>query len=119
MQSKDISETPGRVNVHGGYSLEQGLASVGEGWHDLVRGFFQACEDAGVAVTQVKEKFGGLRIYTDGSPEYIWDLANELEARSYKTCEDCGKHGKPRAGGWVRTLCNEHAEGRLKANLFR
>ena len=119
MQSKEDSEKPGRVNVHGGYTLEQGLASVGDGWHDLVRGFFQACDDAGVAVSQVKEKFGALRIYTDGAPEYIWDLANELEVKSTKVCEDCGKRGKPRSGGWIRTLCNEHADGREETNLFR
>jgi hypothetical protein len=114
-----MSETPGRVNVHGGYTLEQGLESVGEGWHDLVRGFFQACDDAKVEVAQVKEKFGALRIYTNGAPEYIMDLANELEVRSTKICEVCGERGKPRSGGWVKTLCDEHAEGRAESNLFR
>lgn len=117
MQSEKTSKQPGRVNVHGGYTLEQGLASVGDGWHELVRGFFQACEDAGVAVTQVKEKFGGMRIYTDSAPDYIFDLANKLEVQSYKTCEECGERGKPRSGGWVKTLCEEHAEGRSESNI--
>lgn len=117
MQDEKISKTPGRVNVHGGYTLDQGLASVGEGWHDLVRGFFQACKDAEVKVSQVKEKFGGLRIYTHGAPAYILDLANKLEMKSYKICEECGKRGYPRSGGWVRTLCDEHADGRSKSNL--
>ena len=119
MQSKDDSMKPGRVNVHGGYSLEQGLASVGAGWHDLVKGFFQACEDAGVEVSQVKEKFGALRIYTNRAPDYIWDLANKLEVQSSKICEECGKRGKQRTGGWIRTLCEEHAEGRPATNLFK
>lgn len=117
-QSKEDSEKPGRVNVHGGYTLEQALESVGPGWSELVRGFFQACQDAGVQVVQVKEKFGGLRIYTDKSPKYIWDLIADIETKSYKTCEVCGKRGKPREGGWIKTLCNEHSEERPASSLF-
>jgi len=34
-------------------------------------------------------------------------LIREAEAEAGRTCEDCGKPGKLRRGGWVRTLCNE------------
>jgi hypothetical protein len=118
MQDEKLSKTPGFVNIHGGYDLEQALASVGPGWAELVRAFFQACEDAGVEIVQVKEKFGGLRMYTGNTPEHIWDLIADIERKSYKTCEDCGKRGKLRAGGWVRTLCDEHAEERPASSLF-
>lgn len=119
MQSREDSQKPGYVNVHGGYTLEQGLASVGKGWHELVRAAFQACEDAKVEVSQVKEKFGGLRVYTGGAPGHIHDLMNDLEMKSLKTCEECGKRGKPRAGGWIRTLCEEHADGRPESDLYK
>jgi len=55
---------------------------------------------------QVKEKFGGLRFYmTCGSSE-IFNLVEEAETLSYKTCEECGGPGEERGGGWIRTLCN-------------
>ena len=117
MQDEKTSKRPGFVNIHGGYDLEQALASVGPGWSELVRAFFQACQDAGVEIVQVKEKFGGLRMYTGETPEHLWGLIADIEKKSYKTCEDCGKHGKPRTGGWVRTLCEEHAEGRGESNI--
>ncbi len=118
MQDEKTSKAPGFVNIHGGYDLEQALASVGPGWADIVRAGFQACEDSNATVAQVKEKFGGLRIYFDGGDEHLWDLMGALEKKSYKTCEECGERGKPRSGGWVKTLCEEHAEGQPETNLF-
>ena len=40
-----------------------------------------------ISVFSVKEKFGGLRIDGIG----IDDLESELEERSHKICEECGK----------------------------
>jgi hypothetical protein len=59
-----------------------------------------------VRAVQVKEKFGGLRFYVDNSDEYVRGLISMAEALSYRTCEVCGALGKPRSGGWVRTLCD-------------
>jgi hypothetical protein len=39
--------------------------------------------------------------------EKISDRIDEAEAESYRTCEKCGKPGKPRGGGWIATLCDE------------
>ena len=88
-------------------------------------------------VMQIKEKFGGLRFYvrlgqaerismdissSDGDrlrlealtvkPEpdmlaRIHLLIREAEVEAARTCEDCGKPGKLRRGGWMRTLCDE------------
>lgn len=63
-----------------------------------------------VVAAQVKEKFGGLRFYYDGGDEYINGLAAMAESMSYITCEECGSPGAPTSGGWVRTLCKEHAK---------
>ena len=59
-------------------------------------------------VTQVKEKFGGLRFYIGGAPMEIHDMITEAEEKSYKICEICGKPGKLYSDRpWWRTLCND------------
>lgn len=62
-----------------------------------------------VVVTQIKEKFGTLRFYYHGGDDYIRGLESMADSMSARICEDCGKPGKLRSGGWVRTLCEEHA----------
>lgn len=61
---------------------------------------------------QVKEKFGSLRFYLDGGTEEMHNLIDEAERASSVICEDCGKPGKMRKGGWIRCLCDEHAGGK-------
>ena len=57
---------------------------------------------------QVKEKWGGLRFYVNSSDHYIDGAIALAESLSLRTCEICGSPGKPRGGGWVRTLCDGH-----------
>lgn len=61
-----------------------------------------------VKFDQIKEKYGGLRIYFSGGDDYIDGLVSMAEAMSYKICEICGNKGKPNKGGWITTLCEEH-----------
>lgn len=56
-------------------------------------------------VCQIKEKFGGLRIYYNGQDPYIDGLISMAEAWAYRTCEECGKPGK-RIN--MAVLCDEH-----------
>jgi len=65
-----------------------------------------------VTVDQVKEKFGTLRFYYSGGDEYISGLVTMAESMTGVTCEECGKPGKQVGGGWIATLCKEHAEAR-------
>lgn len=68
-----------------------------------------------VKVTQIKEKFGGLRFYFDGGDEYVEGLVRMAECWADRSCEICGKPGRSRSGGWIKTLCDEHdAERNLK-----
>ncbi len=52
--------------------------------------------DASIKILQIKEKFGGLRVYWQGEGlgDRIWNqvsgAANMAEAMAYKTCERCG-----------------------------
>lgn len=59
-------------------------------------------------VTQVKEKFGGLRFYVSSATDKQNAIIDIYEKLSYFVCERCGKSGSLRSGGWVRTLCDEH-----------
>ena len=59
-----------------------------------------------VKFDQIKEKFGGLRIYFSGGDDYVEGIIGMAEEMSYKICEVCGNSGKPNKGGWIITLCN-------------
>lgn len=63
-----------------------------------------------VVAVQVKEKFGGLRFYVNGGTDGIYDMISMAESMSVVTCEECGSPGRRRRGGWIRTLCDKHAE---------
>lgn len=61
---------------------------------------------------QVKEKFGGLRIYSQGGDEYCKGLIGMAEAQSYSICEICGKAGLLEVGhtkGLIQSVCKECA----------
>lgn len=91
-----------------------------DGWYGIID---QLCKDITKwckeyakipvpVVMQVKEKFGGLCFYISRGDDEIYRLIHAAENQLLKTCEVCGNPGKPRGGGWIRTLCDEHAEGR-------
>jgi len=71
-------------------------------------------EDETIHVTQIKEKFGGLRIYYFTSIEdedrllRLSEVVYKAENMSYTVCEVCGDAGKPNKKGWIKTLCPEH-----------
>lgn len=69
-----------------------------------------------VEATQVKQKLGGLRFYIghNAGDAYIRGAISMAEDMSMKTCEVCGSPGKRRGGGWIRTLCDEHATAQNK-----
>ena len=92
-----------------------------DGWYDLINDLCKKITDTGIGVTvlQCKEKFAGLRFYVDfheGTTEeqvkLVYSLINEASAKSEITCEVCGKPGEIRGGGWLKCLCDEHAEGK-------
>lgn len=66
---------------------------------------------------QIKEKFGALRFYWNGTMSddarvRVEEALALAEARSACTCEICGKEGRLHTrGGWLATACAEHAKG--------
>jgi hypothetical protein len=68
-----------------------------------------------VIVTQIKEKFGGLRFYHDGGDDMVEGMVHMAESWAAHTCETCGNHGVGRSvGGWLTTLCDMHYNERLE-----
>lgn len=63
-----------------------------------------------VKFDQIKEKYGGLRIYFSGGDDYVEGLVSMAEAMSYKICEVCGNKGESNKSGWISTLCETHRE---------
>jgi len=61
-------------------------------------------------VTQVKEKYGGLRFYVHGASDEQYAIIRFAEAMSYRTCDVCGDKGKSNGGGWVTTRCKKHKD---------
>lgn len=59
-----------------------------------------------VKFDQIKEKFGGIRIYYSGGDDYVRGVVSLADEMSYKICEVCGNSGKPNKGGWITTLCD-------------
>jgi hypothetical protein len=96
----------------------------GSGWfkviYDLsikIEGFAADLQVRGVKddqlpiVSQVKEKFGGLRFYVNNYHDDIETLIEEAEELSSITCEDCGQTGKRRnLNGWIKTVCDSCVE---------
>lgn len=90
---------------------EQAVACVGKGWEHLVRTVYNAKAGIGttVGIIQVKEKWGGLRIYTDYYDSLLEKVIQEVGKESFTVCETCGgSAGLVRLGGLFRTLCEEH-----------
>ena len=62
-------------------------------------------------VTQVKEKFGTLRFYTNGCSEEMYARIREAENQSAEICEICGELGTiSRRHGWTSTMCEKCIE---------
>ncbi|MCL2185988.1 MAG: hypothetical protein FWB86_09085 [Treponema sp.] len=95
----------------------------GYGWMGLtlpiieeVRLYNKKNPDNMIKITQVKEKFGGLRIYLSSMPDYLQKMICKAEAESEHICEFCGARGKNiKINGWVWTLCGEHEKAKRKA----
>lgn len=67
-----------------------------------------------VQFTQVKEKYGTLRVYYMGGDDYITGLVSMAEMMSGRTCETCGVPGRQTEGNWIWTLCFRCAKERGK-----
>lgn len=91
----------------------------GLGWHKIIDEALDAIKEYGeinppfdkVKVLQVKQKFGGLRIYLSDYNDYINGVIRMAERMCLQTCESCGRKGAlNHRGSYVATLCRNCAE---------
>jgi hypothetical protein len=90
-----------------------------DGWFDLLCRLcrdleplvaeFERTTGCQFEVLQVEEKFGGLRFNVNDANEAVRQRIQTAQGESFQTCEVCGQSGKVRGGGWIKTLCDEHA----------
>lgn len=107
-------------------NMERWADAVDKGWRPIVKEALErignlweanglALED--LAVLEVKEKFGTLRMYVsyfEMSENVDDDIAKSLslildwaESKSSVICEVCGEYGQRRATGYIRCLCED------------
>lgn len=108
--------------------LRQHFEEVGPGWRPLLESLDELFEDKlhdfadikDIEVLQVKEKFGGLRVYLN-HPRLPKEMSDKLhsyimmaERMSFRMCEECGNPNVETRNqleaqlGWRKTLCENH-----------
>lgn len=98
-------------------ALQHITETCGPGWLTLVQIAYDNVPE-GVAIHEVFQKWGGLKITFKGEDETFRDLTETIYAISQKMCEVCGQSaGLTHIDGWETTLCATHfeaAEGKEK-----
>jgi hypothetical protein len=93
-------------------STNPSMFGVGEGWFELLKNLIDELISLGWDrhMIQSKEKFGGLNFYIKEPSQEMREVILTYEQISYTVCEDCGEEGSRRGDGWIKTLCDKHAE---------
>src|SRR3990167_9425532 len=78
-----------------------------KGWESLYLPLIALCKEHNIQITQIKEKYGGLRFYVGYAPDWFYDLVDEAEKKSVTICESCGAPGEIRGTIWYKTLCDK------------
>jgi len=92
--------------------------AVGDGWVPIVEKAVSELVALGMEIAQVKEKFGGLRLYfnypnpetTQSDVDAADQIVADAEHECSLVCERCGSRDgvetrTPIKGYWIRTLC--------------
>ena len=105
---KEPIELFGYECEHGWYPLIEEAEKWVEDWNVK-----NANEDKELKIVQAKEKFGMLTIYCNFYPDNLHEKLFDLEQRSTKICEHCGKTEGTTCKalhGWIYTLCPQFME---------
>lgn len=58
-------------------------------------------------ITDIKEKYGTLRLYCNGASDEVYKIVDKYETLSYETCIECGKPATKIKAGWISPYCDE------------
>ncbi len=58
-------------------------------------------------IVQLKEKFGGMRLYSNFASDELYDIIDKYTQISYRTCGDCGKPATKISKGWIYPYCDD------------
>jgi hypothetical protein len=109
---EDYEGNPARVNWYG----------VPDGWLSIIDKLCGCIQDyidnttrytadgpkklEQVTCAQMKEKFGGLRFYTNGNNDEVEGMIRMAEYMCDHTCQDCGSTEElGETSGWVSVIC--------------
>ncbi|KAK0224224.1 hypothetical protein IW262DRAFT_1459277 [Armillaria fumosa] len=85
----------------------------GRGWEGLIREICNELKGKNVAFTQIKEKYGKLRIYVRKADQETRRYLEEMEEKLGTVCENCGRTGDMAvSNGWLFTTCEICAKER-------
>ena len=104
------------------YSFIEGEYDLPEGWLEL---FLQCCEDIYEPLAmdgdletfrfaQVKEKYGSMRLYTNGATREVHDILDKYEVLSQQVYSVCGIPATVMTYGWICPYCAEHVRGTME-----
>jgi hypothetical protein len=93
----------------------------GDGWFHLLADLSEELVESAIragrrtsqsdwpAIVQVKQKFGGLRVYLGLPDDRYTPILESYRLKSHKTCEECGQPGETgRSSHGVITACSNH-----------
>jgi hypothetical protein len=96
---------------NGWYKLLDDLCGAIQSYVDHTIHYKDAIESKPIQVvaTQVKEKLGTLRFYTNYYDDIVYGMIKLAEYQSSVTCDICGEPGTlGDNGGWYATRCEKH-----------
>ena len=110
---EDYEGNPGRVNwidlPHGWVSVVDKLCGSMQSYidnHVTFSGVSDEFRPKQVTCFQMKEKYGGLRFYTNGHDHVVQGMIDMAEYICSNTCQQCGsEQDLGVTSGWITILC--------------
>ena len=95
-----------------------------DGWYKMIYLLLQDLQELKLNdnfyITQIKQKFGGLRVYTSYTNDDIDLIIQGYGDLSYKICECCGEEGVLRKDlSWIQVLCDTCMNKTIKERELR
>jgi hypothetical protein len=86
------------------------VKTCGEGWLNMADIAYDNLPE-GLFITEVFQKWGGLKINFEGENEVFEELTDQIYYLSQYLCELCGKSAQTAIlDGWETAVCREHFE---------